>query len=211
MKTWMKIFNIAALIGFQLIAAEAMAALLPQRMPAAASKKQGLVLKRRIDFSRGIDATTIQPVESLRTLRTEDISKIIPAKNLTPTNDGGLVATQILDHSLSNWFNSDAVRNSSLGRTAHQLEEKMEGDLSFGGAQPDSVQHSFKFSMKATQTRADLEYKGITKAQVTYFIAQSATNVEIREDIDFLGTELVFNHITSPDDTRRTVSVRWDW
>lgn len=189
---------------------QATAAFYPARTPAAAKPKE-LILKPRMDFSRGIDATCIQPVESLRTLRTEHISSIIPAKDLKPTNDGGFVATRILDHSLSSWLNSEAVRNSSIGRTAHQFEETMEGDLSFGGSRPDSVHHSLKFSMKAAQTRAELEYNGITKAQVTYNIAQSATNLEIREDIPFLGTELVFNHLTSPEDTRRTVSFRWDW
>lgn len=209
----MKFLNIAVLLGFQLLLSQSEAALYPYyplRAPAAAKGKE-LILKPRLDFSRGIDATCIQPVESLNALRAEHINSIIPAKDLQPTNDGGLVATRILDHSISNLLNSEAVRNSSLGRTAHQLEDKMEGDLSFGGSEPDSVHHSLKFSMKAAQTRADLEYNGITKALITYYIAQSATNLEIREDISLLGTELVFNHLTSPDETRRTVSFRWDW
>ncbi len=208
-----KLLKLAALICVQLILSHASAALFPLRWPAAteATKKQELILKRRIDFSHGIDASSIQPVESPRALRTEDISKIIPANDLQPTNDGGLVATKILSHSLANWLNSEAVRNSSIGQAAHQLDEKLEGDLSFKGNEPNAIRHSLKFSMKAAQTRADLEYTGITKAQVSYFIAQATTNVEIREEIEFLGSEFVFNHHTSPTDTRRTVSLRWNW
>lgn len=185
----------------------------PWRHPATergpAVYRKNIVFHRAIDFSRGIDATCIQPVESIHTTQ-EDIARIIP-NNMSPTNSEGLVATQILDHSLSNWFNSEAVKRSTIGRTAKQIERTMESDLSFGGEQPESIKHSVKFSMRAAQTRADLEYSGLTKAQITYFIAQARTNIEIREDVALIGTELVYNHVSSPEDTRQTVSMRWNW
>lgn len=166
--------------------------------------------KPQLDFSKGFDATSIQPVESKRVTRSEDVSKIIPA-NMPETTNGGLVAARILDHSLSNWFNSEAVRNSSFGRTAHEVEKSMEGDVAFGGKKPDSVKHQFKFSMRAAETRADLEYTGLTKAQFTYFIMQDKTNLEFREPVKALNTQLVYNHVATRSESRQIVSVRWDW
>jgi hypothetical protein len=164
----------------------------------------------RFNFSKGFDATWIQPIESTRITTTDDVSKIIPS-DMKPTNDGGLVATQILDRSLSTWFNSDAVRNSSIGHAAHDVEKSMEGDVKFGGKAPDSIKHQLKFSMRATQSTANLEYTGLTTAQVTYFIAQAKTNIELREPVKALGTQVVYNNITTSLENRQTLSLRWDW
>ena len=206
-KSWTGKIGTLVLIALQFVTLAADAAI-PHALRTPVHRDY--ILKRSFDFSRGFDIMSIQRVESLRTTRSEDISRIIPA-NMTPTNDGGLIATQILDHSLSNWFNSEAVRTSSFGRTAHAVEKSMEGDVAFGGTQPESIKHQLKFSMRATQTRADIEYTGLTHAQLTYFIIQERTNVEVREQIDMIGTQLVYNHISSKDDTRQMVSVRWDW
>jgi hypothetical protein len=161
------------------------------------------------DYSRGLDATAIQPVESLRDVRSEDIALIIPA-DLRPTSNGGTIAAQILDHSLSSFFNSSAVKHSDLGRTAHQVEKKMEGEASFGGNAEGSVKHNFKFGMKAAQAKAQLEYTGITNAQLSYQLAQSTMNFEVSEKLA-PTTRLVFNHIAKPGDITDMVSMRWVW
>jgi hypothetical protein len=185
-------------------------AAIPRGLPTV-QPNRSLVIKRvGFDFSKGFDIASVRPVQSLRETRSEDISKIIPA-DMTPTTNGSLVATQILDHSLSNWFNSEAVRSSSIGHTAHRIEKSMEGDLSFGGTQPESTKHSLKFSMKATQTRADVEYTGLTTAQVTYFVLQEKTNIEIREPVRALNTQVVYNDIASKEDRTQMVSLRWQW
>lgn len=170
----------------------------------------GMFKPAAIDFSRGLYVAFIRPVESMRTTRSEDVSRIIPS-NMAPTNDGGLVATQILDHSLSNWFNSDAVRNSDIGRRAHEVEKKLEGDVSFGGQEPKSIKHSVRFAMRAAQTRAEIEYTGLTTAQVSYSFLQEKTNIEVREPVKPLNTQLVYSHTTSKADRTQMVSFRWDW
>lgn len=166
-------------------------------------------LTNRPDFSRGMDLAIIQPVTSLRTVTNDDIARIIP-NDLNPTNDGGNVATQILDHSLSNFFNSDAVKRSDFGRTAHQVEKSMESEAGFGGNETGSIRHTFKFAMKAAQAKAQVEYSGLTNAQLSYQAAQGTTNLEIHEDLG-AATKVVFNHINAPDDRRDTVSLRWNW
>ena len=165
--------------------------------------------RKTTDYSKGIDISIIRPVE-VPGMSSDDISKIIPS-NMSPTSNENLVATQILDHSLSNWFNSEAVRNSDFGRTAHHVEKSMEGDVSFGGIQPDSIKHQFRFQMKATQTQAQLGYTGLTTAQVTYYMLQDKTNFEVREPMKVLNTQVVYNHIVSHEETRKMVSLRWSW
>lgn len=165
---------------------------------------------RTTDFSRGVDFGVIQPVASDRETTAKDISKIIPS-NMKPSSDGGLVASQILDHSLSNWFNSEAVKNSSVGRTAHQIEKSMTGDVSFGGTRKNSIKHNLKFAMKATQTQALLEYSGLTNAQLTYFIVQEKTDVELRENVRALKTQVVFNQTSSRSNSQKMLSLRWNW
>jgi hypothetical protein len=163
------------------------------------------------DFSRGFDLALIKPIESTRTIRMEDVSKVIPFHEMRSSNDGGYVASQILDHSLSNFFNSPTVRNSDLGRTAHQVEKSMEGDVAFGGTEPESIKHAFKFAMRATQTRAQVEYTGLTNAQLTYNVFQARLNLEVREPMKALNTQVVYNHITQPGDQIDMVSLRWAW
>jgi hypothetical protein len=161
------------------------------------------------DFSRGLDLTWIQPVESMRTVKSEDIARIIP-RDLTPTSDGGQIATRILDHSLSSFFNSPAVRNSDLGKTAHRVERTMEGQAAFGGKTQDSIRHVVKFQMRAFQTQALLEYEGLTNAHLCYQIAGSRMDFEVHEKVA-INTRLVYNHITQPGDTSDIVSLRWAW
>ena len=153
---------------------------------------------------------SVRPIEMANVVHTEDIAKIIPL-DMVASNDGSTIGAAILDHSLSNFFNSAAVRNSEIGRTAHEIDDKMQGDVSFGGNQPESVKHQVKFAMRAAQARAQIEYTGLTNAQLSYNIAQSKMNLEVREEMASLGTHVVFNHITAPEDQVDMVSLRWVW
>jgi hypothetical protein len=160
------------------------------------------------DFSKGFDGADIQPIQSDRGANSADVAKVIPA-NMQPTTDQTKVASQILDHSVSAFFDSDAIKRSDMGRTAKQVEQSMQTEQSFGSGEPNSIKHSVKFSMKATESRADIEYTGLTNAQMTYYVAQTKTNLEVREPVKALGTNLVYNNIISPGETRNTLSVRW--
>lgn len=162
------------------------------------------------NFEKGLDVSVIQPIESLRTIKSEDVAMMIPHRDLTTGADGSLVATRILDHSLSNFFNSPAVRNSDFGKTAHTVEKSMESEAAFGGSEEGSVQHKLKFAMKAIETKAQLEYSGVTNAQLSYNIAQSKMDLEVHEQVAS-NTRVVFNHIDQPDDRRETLSLRWAW
>lgn len=199
----------AIAVGGQMVAAKrAQAAIIPYAL--RSSLMRDFAFAPSQDFSKGLNASAIQPVESSRTTTTADVARIIPA-NMAPTNNGGLVAGQIIDHSFSNWFNSEEVRRSSFGRTAHKVEKSLTSDVSFGSKQPESIRHNLRFQVKAAQTQAQVQYTGLTTAQFTYYMLQDKSDIEVREPMKALNTQLVYNHTVSHDDTREMLSLRWAW
>jgi hypothetical protein len=161
------------------------------------------------DFSRGFNMATIEPVESLRNIRSSDIGLLIPVNELKPESDGSTIALQILDHSVSNFFKS--MQKSDLGRSVKLVEKSVETEISLGGAEPDSTRHSIKVAMRAAQSKAFIRYSGVTNATVSYRILQSALDLEIREPLPIFKTDLVYNHIATRDDTRDLLSLSWAW
>ena len=147
---------------------------------------------------------------SVMTIRSEDISRIIPT-DLRPTNDGGVVASRIGERGINAWLNSPSMKNTGIVKGAQSLERNMASDVAIGGDEPDSIKHSFKFGVKAEQSKAQLEYAGLMNANVSYQVAASTFNVEVREPVALLQTDLVFNHINTRDDQRDVLSVRWNW
>lgn len=201
MKHICRLLSIGCLLGAQIAAVPALSAI-PR-------ESRQWMFTNKPDFSKGMNASVIQPVESLRDFKSDDIARMIP-RDLTPSSDGLQVAARILDHSVSNFLNSEAVRNSQIGRTALEVEQTMDGNIAIGGDEPDSIKHSFKFKMRASQTKAKIEYTGLTNAELSYQIAQERFNFEIHENIGE-RSQLVFNHMTSSDDQVDTLSLRWVW
>ena len=208
-----QLISLVSLIGVSLYFAPCKAMLrIPGRFPSAVSAVRVPVKPLNFysssrDFSKGCNFAEIQPVIPRSTF---DVANYIP-QDLTPTNDGGMIAARIADRSLNTIFNSPEVQNTDFGRTAHSLEKTMNSDMSVGGQEPDSIRHNFKFGVKAAQTKAHLTYEGITNAEVSYQVVASTLNVEVREPMAMLNTDLVYNHINTRDDQRDVLSVRWNW
>jgi hypothetical protein len=161
------------------------------------------------DFSRGFNLATIQPVQSLRSIRSSDVGMLIPASELKPESDSSTIAAQIIDHSMTNFLKS--MQNSELGRTVKLVEKSVETQVTLGGTDPDSTRHSIKLAMRAAQSSALIRYSGITDATVTYQILRSALDFEIREPLPIFKTDLVYNHVATRDDRRDVLSLRWTW
>jgi hypothetical protein len=199
---------LAAILGAQAVSASTASAAIPYALRSSVMLSYVFTLSK--DFRKGLNASAIQPVESSRLTKSEDVSRIIPA-SMAPTDNSGLVAGQILDHSFSNWFNSEEVKRSSFGRTAHKVEKSLTGEITIGGTKPQSIRHNLRFQMKAAQTQAQVEYTGLTTAQFTYYMMQDKSDIEVREPMKVLNTQLVYNHTISRDDRRDIVSLRWAW
>lgn len=184
---------------------------LPTSISAVRTPIKDIDLSPRLEgYGRGFDISTVERVMSVMTIRSEDISRIIPT-DLRPTNDGGVVASRIGERGINAWLNSPSMKNTGIVKGAQSLERNMASDVAIGGDEPDSIKHSFKFGVKAEQSKAQLEYAGLMNANVSYQVAASTFNVEVREPVALLQTDLVFNHINTRDDQRDVLSVRWNW
>ncbi|MES2854744.1 MAG: hypothetical protein V4692_02720 [Bdellovibrionota bacterium] len=202
MKTMFKTTCTLAIIVTELVASTGMCS-----VSEASRSPQSFVFTREPDFSRGMDASVIQPMSSMNDL---DMTKIMPS-DMDPRWNMTQASGRILDHSLSNFFNSDSVRNSSLGRSAHQIDQSMSGGVSMGGIEPDTITHEVKFQMRASQARAQLEYSGLTNAQLSYQAVDSKLDLEVREEVALIGTQVVYNHIAQNGDNTDMLSMRWAW
>ena len=162
------------------------------------------------DFSRGLDVSVIRPMHSLRDLTSQDIQKMIPT-DIDPASSGSGVAARILDQSVKNALNSDAMKRSDFGRTARSVQQSMQTNITIANREPNSVQHQFKLAMQPAQSQAVVRYTGFTTAQVTYRAAASETNFEMREPVKAFSTDVVYNHVDNPGDRKDLMSLRWAW
>lgn len=157
------------------------------------------------DFSKGFDLRMVDRVESKGT----DYSLILPS-SLSPVSTSAQVAEQVLDHSVSSFFKQENVRNTAFGRAAVTVEEKMKAEVAIGGTEPDSTKHNIKFQMKASQTKASMEYRGLTNADLSYSVTARSTDLEIFEPLS-ADSKLVFSHSNRPDEKRDMLSLRLNW
>lgn len=160
---------------------------------------------RSNDFSRGTDPRHIKRVRELGI----NFGQILPS-HLSPVTDAGSVSAQIFDHSVSAFFKNDAIKNSFVGRTAETVEKKMKAEVELGGVEPDSLKHNIKFQVKASETKASMEYRGLMSADLSYSIGSQRTNFEIHEELSEL-TNLVYSHVNEPNDRRDILSLRMNW
>lgn len=157
-----------------------------------------------------MDASKIESMHSLRDLTTDDVAKVIPT-DMSEQSDMGAFARRIADKTLKQALESDALKGSSVLQTAREVGESLKTDVAMGSREPNSVQHKFNFAMKPTAAQATLRYSGLTNARLSYLASESKMDLELREPVDALSTDLVFNHVAIPGDTKEVMSLSWAW
>lgn len=161
--------------------------------------------KFRHAFLDGDDPTQIVTIKE----PSFDYSKILPQRMSQPESSKD-VATQIFDHSVSQFFRQEAIRNTFVGKTAHFVEERMKAKVDFGGSEPQSIKHQLKFQMKATQANANIQYSGITNAELNYSMTNRNLIIELFEPIS-TSSKLVYSHVNAPGENRDILSYRLNW
>lgn len=134
-----------------------------------------------------------------------DVTQLIPM-DLSPTRDSSEVFSRVADKSATTYFNSPAVRATSLGQSATSVEKSLKQEIIFG--RNPSVQHKLNFNFQAFQSLAQMQYSGITNAAVKYKANESKLALEIFEKLRG-GKDLVLSHTISPADRVSQVSLRW--
>jgi hypothetical protein len=139
----------------------------------------------------------------------QNIRATIPT-NLKPTKDAGEIATKFGDQALQNWLNSEAVKSSSLGRRATQVENAMRTEIVVNKDSKNDIDHRFSLQFMALQVLTKLEYKGWLNASLNYDAKASETEFEVKDKI-WNKKEIFVNHKTTPIEGQSTMGVRWDW
>ena len=65
-------------------------------------------------------------------LTEKDVAKVVPYKRLNNEDDTSTIGNKILDQSVYRFLQSDYVQQSSLGKTAKNVEEGVRTDVTFG-------------------------------------------------------------------------------
>lgn len=134
--------------------------------------------------------------------------------NLGPSQNEGEVLKRFGDQAIQNWLDSPAVRNSSFGKAATQVENAMKVEATVQtaphspGATP--IDHKFSFQYLALQSQAKMEYKGYTNAQIKIDSSKNETAVEVSEKV-FKNKDFVISHTKNATDNNSTMGLRWSW
>lgn len=134
--------------------------------------------------------------------------------NLGPSQNEAEVLKRFGDQAIQNWLNSPAVRNSSFGKAATQVEKAMKVEATVqtaplsSGATP--IDHKFSFQYLALQSQAKMEYKGYTNAQIKIDSGKNETAVEVSEKV-FKNKDFVISHTKNATENTSTMGLRWSW
>ncbi len=135
----------------------------------------------------------------------EYISRLLPT-DIPASASGSQVASQIADNSMRAYFNSESFKATNFGKTSHNVEKSMRQNVTISGSSPASIKHDFKFNMQATQTKAVIDYKGFTNAQLSYTASSQELNFEVFRKLSN-NMKIAYNHINSSGDQRDIVSL----
>lgn len=139
----------------------------------------------------------------------EDVAKVIPS-DLKEDDSESTVFTRIADRGLALWFDSPAMKDSSLGRFAEQTQEKLKTDIVVPARSPQGVNHKLSFRVEAFQALAKLEYTGWLRAAVNYDAKASATDILFKEKV-LTNKDLVFSHKVNKEEDLSMIGLAWSW
>lgn len=142
-------------------------------------------------------------------MTTEDVAKIVPT-DLPSGSSEGMLLTRMVDKGVSLWFNSEAMKQSSIGRIAEETQEKLKTDLVVPADSAGGVSHKFSFRVEAFQALAKLEYSGWMKAAINYDAKSSATDILFHEKV-FENKDLVLTHRATREQRLSMIGLAWAW
>lgn len=166
-----------------------------------------------VDYYRTMprdSSVLVQPMESLRGSIAREFTLVAPSDlsaNDMSSEDrdrGNQAGARILGRSLQKFLD-----NSSIGKTAHRLEQAVAVDQKLGNAN-EGMQHSFKFKLQAERARAELAYQGLLNAQLTYRMSEEELRFEVREKVAS-ATDLVLSHTDDRVEARDMLSLSFNF
>lgn len=146
-----------------------------------------------------------------QSMSSKDVQKVIPL-DMRPTGDFGDVAERVGDRAFQSWLKSPSIQNTSLGRTAHQVEQTMKAEVSLTDPSMDeqSVHHKVGFSVLALQAVARMTYTGWVNAELNHDMRSRATLFQITEKV-WSDKQIVLSHTANQIQDTSSVGLRWSF
>lgn len=152
----------------------------------------------------------IIPVDNVTpTITQADVAKVIPL-DFKQGESQSTVLTRIADRGFSLWFNSAAIKSSSLGRMAENAQEKLKTDVVVPAQSDHGISHKFSFRVEAFQALAKLEYSGWLNASVLYDAKAAASGIFFKDKV-FSDKDLVVSHTANREQDLSMVALAWSW
>lgn len=136
-----------------------------------------------------------------------DMSQIVPL-DLPPTDDGHIVFSRIADQSVSSFFNSPEIKQSQFGKTAVEVESKLNQNVNIGNS--GSIQHKLNLNFQAFQSSAVVQYVGFTNVSLKYKALEHKVGFEVSENIGF-NKKFSVNHSVNPEQYLSTMNFHWSY
>jgi hypothetical protein len=95
--------------------------------------------------------------------------------------EGKQVVKAMADKSLQIWWNSDDVKQSSLGSRADKVEKNLQQDVTV--QEQNGVSHKFTFQVQPVQTQANINYTGYANARIYFEATEATSGLEVYESI----------------------------
>lgn len=139
----------------------------------------------------------------------KDVQSVIPI-DMAPSDNAVPVISKIGDRFFQKWMQSEAIKNSSMGRTASQVENAMKTEVVVAPTKSSEIEHKFSFQYQALQALAKLEYKGWTKAVMSFDARAGKSVVEVTEKV-LKNKEFFLNQTKTSDQQLSLTGLRWNW
>ena len=135
-------------------------------------------------------------------------------KSLTEADNSRTIVSKVIDNTLSYWWDTSGIKNTSMGQAVETVEKKMKADVNLGSTtasdESKTVQHKLSFRLMAAQALAKIEYFGWFKGVIQYNARNAATEAEVFENLSN-NKDLVISHSITSNESKSQVSLRWNW
>lgn len=139
----------------------------------------------------------------------KDVEQYVPL-DMEHSQSSTYVAGKVGDKTLNHVWNSPAVKNSSVGRSASAVEKKMRTDVVVKAADPSQIDHKISFSVEALQTTAKVKYSGWVDGTMDYNPGRRTSTAQISEKI-MANKDLTLSHTASTDGDVTSLGVKWNF
>ena len=165
-------------------------------------EKFDMFLTRKLNMPQNIEpASAVASVSSKIT------------NSLTAADSSRTVVTKIIDSSLSYWWETSGIRNTSVGQAVDNVQNKLKADVDLGSSNDaEKTKHKLTFRFLAAQAMAKIEYIGWVRAVLKYDAKTANAEAELLENLSN-NKDLVISHSFSNSnlESKSQVSFRWNW